>query len=144
MAGNQHYALAQLDEAYAHYNKAIDLDAQGQYYFNRGLVQSRRNKIEEAVDDYKKALETLTEPEYKYQAHFNKGIAFRRLGKLEASKGRQLQRLGLVHCCPATCRNHDIYHPGRQKTWIGKMVLSFVFTIHLLDWFFLLLYGLVD
>ena len=38
MAGNQHYALAQLDEAYAHYNKALDLDPQGQYFFNRGLV----------------------------------------------------------------------------------------------------------
>jgi tetratricopeptide (TPR) repeat protein len=38
MAGNQHYALAQLEEAYNHYHKAIELDSQGQYYFNRGLV----------------------------------------------------------------------------------------------------------
>ena len=29
MAGNQHYALAQLEEAYNHYHKAIELDPLG-------------------------------------------------------------------------------------------------------------------
>ena len=35
LAGNQHYALGQLDEAYDHYAKAIKHDGeQGNYYFN--------------------------------------------------------------------------------------------------------------
>ena len=90
LAGNQHYALGQLDEAFEHYAKAIYYDKeQGQYYFNQGLVESRRDNtvdaqgnprdnVQKAIDLYKKALELLSEQEYKYQAYFNKGICLRR------------------------------------------------------------------
>ena len=67
LAGNQHYALGQLDEAFEHYAKAIQYDKeQGNFYFNQGLVESRRDNVDEAIRLYKKALEHVTEQEYKY------------------------------------------------------------------------------
>jgi tetratricopeptide (TPR) repeat protein len=41
--------------------------------------------VDEAIRLYKKALEIVTEQEYKYQAYFNKGICLRRKGKLDES-----------------------------------------------------------
>lgn len=42
-------------------------------------------KLEEAIEDYSKALENLSDQNYIYQAKFNKGICLRRLGRLEHS-----------------------------------------------------------
>jgi tetratricopeptide (TPR) repeat protein len=55
----------------------------GNYYYNRALVKAKLEKIEDAIDDYNKAIENLSDPNYIYQARFNKGICLRRLGKLE-------------------------------------------------------------
>lgn len=88
-AGVQHFMLAQLDEALNHYNMAIELSPKngGEYFYNRGLVKSRLDMVEEAVEDYKEAIHQLgksssSEDESKYQAHFNRGICLRRLGRL--------------------------------------------------------------
>lgn len=86
LAGNQHYALGQLDEAYDHYEKAIGYDKeQGNYHFNQGLVESRRDNVAKAIKLYDSALQYVTEQEYKYQAYFNRGICYRRQGDLEKS-----------------------------------------------------------
>lgn len=91
-AGVQHFMLAQLDEALNHYNMAIEISPtqNGEYLYNRGLVRSRLDQVEEAIKDYDNAIKQLSkgssgEEESKYQAHFNKGICLRRLGKLKAS-----------------------------------------------------------
>ena len=63
MAGVQHYELGQLDEALKHYDLAIQIDTKnnGLFYYNRGLVNSRLDRVQAAIDDYKKALEHVTE-----------------------------------------------------------------------------------
>lgn len=67
MAGVQHQELGQLDEALEHFNAAIGKDKEvGSYYFNRGIVYSRKNEVESAIRDYDKALNFLTEPEHQY------------------------------------------------------------------------------
>jgi tetratricopeptide (TPR) repeat protein len=38
----------------------------GNYYHNRAQVKARLDKLEEAIDDYNKALEYLTETNHKY------------------------------------------------------------------------------
>ena len=80
--------LAQLDEALNHYNMAIDINSQnGEYIYNRGLVNSRLDQVPEVIRDYEQAIKYLpqSDEESKYQAHFNKGICLRRLGKLADS-----------------------------------------------------------
>lgn len=62
-AGVQHFELGQLEEALAHYDLAIKndrgSDKAGTYYYNRGLVKSRLDKVKGAIDDYNKATEHL-------------------------------------------------------------------------------------
>ena len=80
-AGVQHYELGQLDEALKHYDLAVKNDeSQGYFLYNRGLVKSRLDDVKGAINDYKKAIELLSEPDYLYQARFNRGICLRRLG----------------------------------------------------------------
>lgn len=57
----------------------------GNYYYNRALVKSKLEKLEEAIEDYNKAIENLSDNNYIYQARFNKGICLRRLGLLDQS-----------------------------------------------------------
>ena len=65
---------------------AISNDKQnGNYLYNRGLVKSRLDDVDSAINDYKAALEHLSDPEYVYQARFNMGICLRRKGQLEGS-----------------------------------------------------------
>ena len=87
-AGVQHYMLAQLEEALNHYNTAIELNPNnGEYLYNRGLVKSRLDMVEDAIKDYEASLKNLTsgDDESVYQTHFNKGICLRRIGRLEES-----------------------------------------------------------
>ena len=80
--------MGQLDEALKHYDLAVSYDAsKGYFWYNRGLVKSRLDKVEDAVTDYKKAIELLSEADYLYQANFNMGICLRRMGpeKLDQS-----------------------------------------------------------
>ena len=82
----QHYELGQLDEALWHYKQAVKEDpSSGNYLYNSGLVKSRLGKVEEAIEDYSAALEVLQEPDYVYQARFNRGIQYRRLRELDKS-----------------------------------------------------------
>lgn len=85
-AGVQHYELQQLEEAQTHYDLAVKYDdSVGIYKYNRGLVKSHLNKLEDAIVDYEEALKILSEPEYIYQTRFNKGICLRRLCRLDES-----------------------------------------------------------
>ena len=71
-AGVQHYELGQLDESLKHYDLALLNDKSvGYFWYNRGLVKSRLDRVKEAVEDYKEAITKLSEPDYLYQAHFN-------------------------------------------------------------------------
>ena len=64
-----------------HYNLAIEHDKTvGYFFYNRGLVKSRLDNVEKAVEDYTNALALLTEADYLYQCNFNMGICLRRLG----------------------------------------------------------------
>lgn len=86
LAGVQHYELGQLDEALKHYEQAVDNDkGNGNYFYNLGLVKSRLDRVDEAIKDYSDAIPLLTEGDYQYQARFNRGICYRRIGKLELS-----------------------------------------------------------
>jgi tetratricopeptide (TPR) repeat protein len=59
--------LGQLDEALKHYEFAVKKDPlNGNYYHNRAQVKARLDKLEEAIEDYNKALEYLTETNHKY------------------------------------------------------------------------------
>ena len=75
-AGVQHFELGQLDEAQRHYDLAIrhDKNQTGAFLYNRGLVMSRLDRVNEAIKDYSEALKTLSENEYLYQCRFNRGI----------------------------------------------------------------------
>lgn len=86
-AGVQHFELGQLDEALRHYDLAIknDKNQTGAFLYNRGLVYSRLDRIDEAIADYTEANKYLTEQEYQYQCKFNRGIQYRRAGRLEES-----------------------------------------------------------
>ena len=88
MAGVQHYELGQLDEALKHYDMAIEKNSgEGKYFYNRGIVHSRLDKIEKAIDDYtaailnyKNAEDSSSKNDHMYQAVFNRGICYRRVG----------------------------------------------------------------
>mgnify|MGYP002173148467 CR=1 FL=1 len=67
---------------------AIELNpSNGEYHYNRGLVKSRLDQVEDAIRDYEASLKYLAsgDEESIYQAHFNKGICLRRIGRLEDS-----------------------------------------------------------
>ena len=67
--------MGQLDEALKHYEVAVKKDStNGKYYYNRALVKSKLDKFEEAIDDYNKALDNLSDQTGLYQARFNKGV----------------------------------------------------------------------
>ena len=56
-AGVQHFELGQLEEALDHYRMAHKMQPTvGTYLYNKGLVLSRLDKVDEAIDDYKAAL----------------------------------------------------------------------------------------
>lgn len=84
--GQCYYEMGQYEEALRHYESAVKKDNQnGLYYYNRALVKAKLDKLEEAIGDYTKSIEFLTEQKYIYQARFNKGVCLRRLGRLEES-----------------------------------------------------------
>ena len=54
--------MGQLDEALKHYEVAVKKDStNGKYYYNRALVKSKLDKFEEAIEDYNKALDNLSD-----------------------------------------------------------------------------------
>ena len=57
------------------------------YHYNRGLVRSRLNEVDQAIESYNTALLKLDEnlTDYKYQALFNLGICYRRKGLIDKS-----------------------------------------------------------
>ena len=60
----------------------------GMYHYNKGLVKSRLDAVDEAIDSYKEALTHLDQSsqiDYIYQAKFNRGICYRRKGMLDKS-----------------------------------------------------------
>ncbi len=65
-----------------HYELAVKNDSSNaSHLYNRGLVKSRLDKTEEAIQDYKKALESLSgnlDNDTKYQCEFNLGVCLRR------------------------------------------------------------------
>lgn len=70
-----------MDEALQHFNMAIRKDSeQGSYFFNRAIIYSKQDRVDKAIEDYTKAEALVSEPEFKYQAFFNRGICFRRKG----------------------------------------------------------------
>ena len=49
-----------MDEALKHYEVAVKKDPHnGNYYYNRAVVKARLEKLEDAIEDYNRALEYL-------------------------------------------------------------------------------------
>ena len=48
-------------------------------------MKAKLDKLEDAIADYLKAIEFLTDNSFIYQARFNKGVCLRRLGRLDES-----------------------------------------------------------
>lgn len=85
-AGQCHSELGQLDEALKHYEFAVKKDPQnGNYYYNRAQIKAKLEKLEEAIDDYNRAQELLSDTQFLYLTRFSKGICLRRLGRLDQS-----------------------------------------------------------
>ena len=61
------------------------------YYYNRGLVRSRLNDLDLAIESYHKAFKELDEgqTDYKFQSLFNLGICYRRKGQINKSIDNQ-------------------------------------------------------
>ena len=79
------YYQGKLEDAMVSFDKAIKIekDVASHYYF-RALVKQKVNKLEEAVEDYSKALEKgLNEQNTMWYAYFNKGVCLRKLGSLD-------------------------------------------------------------
>lgn len=94
--GQCHYELGQYEEALRHYESAVKKDNQnGNYFYNRALVKSKLDKLDDAIADYVKAIEYLTDNNYMYQAHFNKGVCLRRMGRLDDSIEELKKAVGL-------------------------------------------------
>ena len=57
------------------------------YYYNRGLVRSRLNDLDQAIDSYEMAFKKLDEgaTDYKFQCKFNLGICYRKKGLIQKS-----------------------------------------------------------
>ena len=84
--GQCFYELGQYEDALRHYESAVKKDDKnGNYFYNRALVKSKLDKLDDAIADYNKAIEFLIEAKYIYQARFNKGVCLRRMGRLEES-----------------------------------------------------------
>ena len=57
-----HQELGQLDEALKHYEIAVKRDPlNGNYYYNRALVKAKLEKLEEAIEDYNRAIDNLSD-----------------------------------------------------------------------------------
>ena len=48
-------------------------------------MKAKLDKLEDAIADYLKAIEFLTDNSFIYQARFNKGVCLRRLRRLDES-----------------------------------------------------------
>ena len=85
-AGQCHKEIGQLDEALHHFEHAIAMErSNGKYYYNRALVKVKLERYEEAIDDFKKAQDNLTEQKDIYNVIFNRGNCYRKLGELQLS-----------------------------------------------------------
>jgi protein O-mannosyl-transferase len=77
---------AQIDEAFEHYDKAIELNpAYGEAYYNRANALLRAQRVDEAIAQYEKALEL--EPRIT-AAHANLAAIFLRRGQLDEAIAR--------------------------------------------------------
>jgi len=57
-AGQCHMDMDQYTEALKHYDIAIKKDPlNGNYYFNRGIVKKKLERLEKAIEDFKKAID---------------------------------------------------------------------------------------
>ena len=84
--GMCYYEMGQYEDALRHYESAIKKDnSNGLYYFNRAVVKGKLDKLEQAIDDYTKAIENNPENSYKFNSLFNRGVCNRRLGRLDES-----------------------------------------------------------
>jgi tetratricopeptide (TPR) repeat protein len=77
---------AQIDEAFQHYNKALELNpAYGEAYYNLANALLRAQRVDDAIAQYKKALEL--EPRIS-AAHANLAAIFLRRGELDEAIAR--------------------------------------------------------
>lgn len=83
--------MGRLDEALDDFNEAIYLSSNNStFYYSRGIVYSKMDMHDEAVKDYSIVI-TLTkdkdgrEQNERFQALYNRGNCYRRLGELESS-----------------------------------------------------------
>ncbi|MCY3664228.1 MAG: tetratricopeptide repeat protein [Gemmatimonadetes bacterium] len=103
-----YYRLGQLNEAAAHFHKALALDASyARAHFNLGLVYAKQGDDQAAADAFAQALEL--DPDH-VQAHYRRGEVLLRLGRPGAAE---------AHWAFLHARNPD---DARLQTKIDSMM----------------------
>lgn len=75
-----------MEEALKHYEIAVKKDStNSDHYYNRALVKSKLDKLDEAISDFTKALEYTSSNKAQFNATYNRGICYRKQGRLEES-----------------------------------------------------------
>ncbi len=111
--GNVLVAQNKLEEAAAHYRKALSIKPDHtNSYNNLGLISARRNNLEEAVSYYTEALRI--EPDY-VQAHNNLANALARQGRFEEALAHYSEALRLKPNSPDVLRNREIVRKEMRK-----------------------------
>ena len=78
-AGQCHQELGQLEEALKHYEISVKKDPiNSDHYYNRALVKSKLDKLEEAILDFSKALDCNPNNKSTFNATYNRGICYRK------------------------------------------------------------------
>lgn len=78
--------LGQFEEALKHYDIAIKKDSLNpNYYFNRGIVKTKLDKLKEATEDFVRSLDNHPDANTAYLVYFHKGVTERKLGNLTES-----------------------------------------------------------
>ena len=86
-AGNEQYQQGDYVDAVTSYSESLRFDQSAPTFYNRGLVHARLRQYQQAVEDFSEAIRLNGEHA---EAYFNRGLAFRSLGK-DADANRDIQ-----------------------------------------------------
>ena len=78
--------MGRLEESLRDFERAIQLEPKnGMFYCHRGLTYYDLGEKEKAIQDYTQALDIIVIPKQRFKPYFNRGNAYREIGKLRES-----------------------------------------------------------